>query len=240
MKSIACCQPHYLPWIGYFEMIDRVDEFWLLDDVDFIKREWKNRNRIRKERTSSETKWLTVPIARESQRGTWMCAAKLANESEWRTQHLDSLRHVYGGSAHFQEAMALAEKGLGASAATLADLNAALLRQLCDHLGIATELRRTSELSVAGKKTEKLVAICQAAGATHYLANNGSAAYLDTNAFLEAGITCDYQDYAHPNYRQACAGEELPFLSHLSILDLIANHGPESLAILRQGRPVPS
>ena len=78
--QVAICQPHYIPWIGYFEMIDRVDEFTFLDDVDFIKREWKNRNRIRRDRTSSETKWLSVPIERASQRGTHISDAQLARE----------------------------------------------------------------------------------------------------------------------------------------------------------------
>ena len=92
---VAVCQPHYVPWIGYFEMIDRVDEFVFLDDVDLIMREWKTRNRIRKERASVETKWLTVPIARGSRRATTIWAARIGGDGTWRARHLDALRAVY-------------------------------------------------------------------------------------------------------------------------------------------------
>ncbi len=92
---VAICQPHYIPWIGYFEMIDRVDEFVFLDDVDLIMREWKTRNRIRKERTGGEAKWLTVPIARECRRGTPIAGARLGGDPAWRSRHLDAFREVY-------------------------------------------------------------------------------------------------------------------------------------------------
>ena len=123
MKQIACCQPHYIPWIGYFEMIDRVDEFWFLDDVDFIKREWKNRNRIRKDRTGAEVKWLTVPIERASQRGTHIAAARLASDVDWRRRHLDAFRHVYRHAPFFADALELLEAGFARPAATIGELN---------------------------------------------------------------------------------------------------------------------
>ena len=93
-RQVAICQPHYLPWIGYFEMIDRVDLFVLFDDVHFIKREWKNRNRIRKERRGSDTRWLSVPIERACQRGTPICEARLAPEPDWRTEYGDLILAV--------------------------------------------------------------------------------------------------------------------------------------------------
>ena len=239
MKTIAILQPHYLPWIGYFEMIDRVDEFWLFDDVDFIKREWKNRNRIRGTPDGTEAKWLTVGIERSSQRGTPIAEARLATETDWRQRHLDAFREVYRHAPHFERAASLLERGLAGQHATLGDLNAALLSDLCRALGIHTPLRRTSTLTVAGVKTERLVAVCRAVGATHYLANDRSADYLDLDLFTRAGIELEYQAYAHPEYPQRSRGADLPFLSHLSVLDLIANHGPSALEIIRSGRGVP-
>ncbi len=234
---VAICQPHYIPWIGYFEMIDRVDEFVFLDDVDLILREWKTRNRIRKERRGQEAKWLTVPIAREDRRGVSIAAARLGADDGWRERHLNALRAVYGATPHFEDAYALLERGLAREARTLADLNVALLGDLCAYLGIDTALRRSSTLGTAGRKTEKLAAVCVAVGADSYLANNASADYLDPQRFAELGIELAFQDYRHPTYRQTSGGRELSFLSHLSVLDLIANQGPASGAILRQGRP---
>lgn len=235
--TIAICQPHYVPWIGYFEMIDRVDAFFFLDDVDFIKREWKNRNRIRKERLSADTKWLTVPIERACQRGTHIRDTRLAADGSWRRAHLDAFSHVYRRAPHFDDARRLLCEGLGARASTLADLNVRLVAGICAYLGIETPLARSSELGTTGSRTEKLVELCRRVGARSYLANNGSAAYLEPGRFADEGVILSYQDYGHPEYVQRSAGRQLPFLSHLSVLDLIANQGPRSLEIIREGRP---
>lgn len=235
-RTIAICQPHYLPWIGYFEMIDRVDAFYFHDDVDFIKQEWKNRNRIRKEQTGVETRWLTVPVERSCQHDTPLREVRIAADRAWRRRHRNTFRHVYRRAPHGDEAFELLDRGLAAGAASLADLNVHLVAGICAYLGITTPLERTSALAAGGRRTAKLVDLCERAGADAYLANNGSAAYLDLELFSAAGLECRYQDYVHPEYVQSSGGSRLPFVSHLSVLDLVANHGPRSLAVLREGR----
>lgn len=234
---IAICQPHYLPWIGAFEMIDRVDAFWCLDDVDFIKREWKNRNRIRKRADTAAAKWLSVPVRHDCQRATPMRSTAIGEEHDWRRRHLDAFADSYRRAPFGDEALELLRAGLAQRDAFLADLNLRLLKLVCDYLGITTPLERTSSLGIEGRKTERLLAVCRAVGADAYLANNGSAGYLETGRFADEGIACRFQDYEHPVYAQSWDGDPLPFLSHLSILDLIANHGPASLAVVREGRP---
>ncbi len=216
-------------------MIDRVDRFVMLDDVQFIRREWKNRNRVRKDRRSIETKWLTVPLHRKSQRNTRICDAEIDEGSDWRQKHRDSLRQVYGKAPHFADVEGVLD-GVNGDGRTLGDLNAALLQGFCCYLGIETELVRSSEMHVEGRKTEKLANLCTKIGAGFYLANNGSAAYLDPRCFSSRGIEWAFQDYRHPTYLQITGGEELPFLPYLSVVDLISNHGQHSLEILRQGR----
>ena len=238
-RSVAICQPHYLPWIGYFEMIDRVDLFVLFDDVDFIKREWKNRNRIRKERSSAETRWLSVPIERSSQRHTPICEARLSPEVNWPRQHLEAIRQVYGGAPHFDSIYPWLTALLQQPHSTLGELNCTLIEAFCDQVGVHTELVRSSSLQSHGSKTERLLSVLRAVEATSYLANNGSKNYLEPSLFEEAEIAWSFQDYERPDYAQRVAGQELPFLSHLSIVDLLMNHGPESLEIIRQGRPEP-
>jgi hypothetical protein len=236
-RQVAICQPHYLPWIGYFEMIDRVDLFVLFDDVHFIKREWKNRNRIRKERRGSDTRWLSVPIERACQRGTPICEARLAPEPDWRTAHLSALHQVYGAAPFFDDLYPWLQGLLAEPHATLGSLNCRLIGALCERLGIMTPRIQSSTLSATGAKTERLVSVLGAVEATDYLANNGSAAYLEPECFEEARISWAFQDYTHPHYAQRSGTTPLPFLSHLSVLDLMMNHGPHSLEILRQGRP---
>jgi len=232
----AICQPHYLPWIGYFEMIDRVDRFVFLDDAWFIKREWKNRNRIRMDPASARTRWLTVPIMRADQRDTPIHLARIDHTRPWTRHHLDCVRQSYRRTPFFDRVYPALRAWLAETPATLGELNVTLNTRLCALLGIETELLRASRLGVGGRKTARLAAICQAIGSPRYLANNGSAAYLDPACFHAVGVAWRYQDYTHPEYPQRVGRRDLPWISHLSVLDLLCNHGPESLAILRRGR----
>jgi len=236
--TCAILQPHYLPWLGYLEMIDRVDVFVFLDDADFIKREWKNRNRVREGPYATAARWLTVPIARDCQQGTPILAARINDDHAWVARHLDALRFAYRKAPRFDAVFPELETMLATRYGRLAELNIALLDWMCGRLGIATPRVRASSLGVPGRKTERLIGIAQAVGAYAYLANNASAAYLDEAAFAEAGIALAYQDYRHPVYGQFYAGTELPFLPQLSVIDLLMNQTPEmALATIRSGRP---
>lgn len=236
MKTVSICQPHYIPWIGYFEMIDRVDLFVFLDDVDYIKREWKNRNKIRGDIKSTKTKWLSIPIEKDHQRHTPIHVARIA-DTPWRQKHLDSFQHVYRKTRHFDNAYGILREGLNEPAESLGQFNQALVIRIAEYLGITTTFTQSSTLQTQGKKTDRLISIAEAVDASAYIANNGSSDYLEVDAFHRNGIDCSYQDYEHPEYFQWHENQRLPFLSHLSVLDLIANHGPDSLGLLRQGRP---
>ena len=139
MKSCAILQPHYLPWVGYFEMIDRVDVFVFLDDVQFIKREWKNRNRIRKTHNHAEGKWLSVPVNRADQHGL-LTEAHLFTGEDWAAGHLNAIRDTYGRSPFFADVFPLLKTALrGVRDTVLSELNIGLIDALCCILGITTE-----------------------------------------------------------------------------------------------------
>lgn len=238
-KSCAILQPHYLPWLGYFEMIDRVDLFVFLDDVQFIKREWKNRNRIRKTGTATETKWITVPIDRACQRGP-INEATLSKAENWVASHLASIHESYSKSPAYREFGPKLEQALlKHSKSTLAELNIGLLEEICRWLRIDTSIVRCSELGISGKREEKLRNVCEAVGANLYLANNATATYVTAEYFLEKGIGFETQGYSHPEYAQFYKSDKLPFIDYLSIMDLLFNHGDDSLSILRSGCPHP-
>ena len=234
--TCAICQPHYLPWIGYFEMIDRVDVFVLFNDVQFIKREWKNPNRIRKSPTGSDTKWLTVPVTQECQRSL-LKDARISNVHNWTAAHFESLQHTYRNTSFvFDHLMGLNEISEMYRDSSLADLNDALVTHICQQLGITTRLIKSSELHVNGKREDKLLNICKAIGADVYLANNSTGQYVQAEFFQRDGVDFVLQDYQHPEYKQTWKGRGLPFLSHLSIVDLLFNQGKQSLEIIRKGR----
>lgn len=235
--SCAILQPHYLPWIGYFDMIDRVDVFVLFDDVQFIKREWKNRNRIRKTATSNETKWMTVPINKDSQRKL-IKDALISNERDWVAEHGHSMIAVYRYAPYFDEYFPqLQEITKKHAERTLADLNIALLEYFCKIFGIQTRLVRSSELDTYGRREEKLLSLCKILNADFYLANNATAEYVEADFFRKEGIDFGMQDYRHPRYEQKYKTERLPFISYLSVVDLLFNCGTSSVEIIRQGDP---
>jgi len=233
----AICQPHYLPWMGYFEMIDRVDVFVFLDDVQFIKREWKNRNRIRKAARSPETMWLTVPIRKDTQRSR-LDEAMPAGHGDWHSGHVRSLEHVYSHSPGYGDvADELFEAMRPRPGDSLADINIRTVTRICGMLGVATRLERSSGLDAPGTKGDKLLALCRKLGCAAYLANDRTGDYLDVEGFEAAGVAVEFQGYSHPTYGQWHRGKALPFLSHLSVVDLLCNHGRDALDIIRSGRP---
>jgi hypothetical protein len=239
MTLAAILQPHYLPWIGYFEMIDRVDVFVFLDDADFIKREWKNRNRIRSGPYETNTRWLTVSVPRQAQHDTPLCEVPVAYpaDSDWPTHHARVISGAYCKAPAFPSVAPVLDI-IAQRHDTLANFNMTLVRAIMRDLGISTPLVLASDLKCDGFKTAKLVSICKAVGATHYLANNTSSTYLDLDLFTHAGIAVSYQDYVHPEYVQRFDGRRLDFISHLSVVDLICNigTGQAALDIVRQGR----
>jgi len=235
--SCAICQPHFLPWIGYFEMIDRVDAFVFLDDVQFVKREWKNRNKIRKTTDGEDTRWLTVPIEKKSQKSL-IKDAMISNESNWVRQHLQSIHHVYANTPYFKEYFTPIKNLIERyREATLARLNIALITYFCKELEVNTKLIRSSDLNVNGKKEVKLLNVCKALGSDLYLANNATGEYVEESYFKKDGIDFKLQNYRHPVYNQINKNKVLSFISHLSVIDIIFSHGSNSLEIIRTGNP---
>jgi len=236
---VAICQPHYLPWLGYFEMIDRVDCFVFLDHVDFCKRGWQNRNRIRKDGNADSPKWLSVPIEKSSQRrgAPASIAAARLDARDWRGTQLASIRQVYSRAPNFERVFPILEELLEDAPETLGVLNRKLILGLNALLGIDTPCISSSTLPVSGTKTQLLSSVLSCVGATRYLANNGSSVYLDGSVFDEQGVVWAYQDYTHPVYPQSFAGTTLPWLSHLSIVDALMNVEGDLLTLIRSGRP---
>jgi hypothetical protein len=226
---VAIHQPQFMPWLGYFDKMDQADLFVLLDTVQFKKNEFQNRNRIK---TAQGPMWLTVPVTyRFPQR---IAEVGVQRAEDWRRRHLQALRTNYARAACWAAAVA----GLEALYATdwegLAPLNVASVEWLRRELGIATPLRLASQLEACSEDpTGRLVEICQRLGATTYLAGAGGRDYMDLEAFARAGVAVTFQEYEHPTYPQCFDG----FTSHLSALDLVLNCGPQSLEVLRRGRP---
>ncbi|MBI5571091.1 MAG: WbqC family protein [Desulfomonile tiedjei] len=229
-KVVAICQPNFLPWLGYFEMGHRADVYVMLDDVQYPRREWVNRNKILSG-SPPGWMWLTVPLKKSSQTIA-INKVEVSDEAPWASTMLKSLRHVYGRapffSMYYDELAAL----LARPWQYLVDFNLGLIRWFCGKMGIHDNLALSSHLNVQLARDDKLVEICERLGATIYLANNGSKGYIDPSKFHHRGIGFVFQDYQHPTY----AVNGYQFVPYLSALDLLFWHGPDALSIILSGR----
>jgi hypothetical protein len=223
-------QPTYLPWLGYFDLMDQVDTFVLLDSVQFARRSWQQRNRIK---TRDGVRWLTVPVRSKGHRDQRISEVRIDPTTPFADAHLETIRHAYSRAAAYDAYADALATLMGRPHERLVDVNVALLEWLRTTLGIATPLVRSSTLNAHGEREGLLVEICRALGATRYVSPQGARVYLEsTTVFPDAGIELCYQGYQHPEYRQLHGA----FASHLSAIDALMNEGARSLDIIRSGR----
>ncbi len=229
-QAIAICQPNFLPWLGYFEMADRVDTFVMLDDVQYVRREWMNRNRFL---SNSEHgwQWLSVPLVKSPRETLIRDMVPLVDEG-WRARMTRTLLHSYARTPFFDRYVPEVFDLIMSPWESLASLNVATIRLIASWMEIPANLVMASDLDIPGRKDEKLAAICEYLGTKVYLANAGSRPYIKMSTFHQRGIGFVFQDYRHPVYSQG----DRPFVSHLSALDALFWHGPRAREIMLSGR----
>lgn len=220
-KRIAILQSNYIPWKGYFDLVNSVDEFVLLDTVQFTKADWRNRNRIK---TVHGVKWLTVPI---QTKGRYLQRIEEARtvDAQWAEHHWRRLSDAYRKAPAFAEAAALLQPIYDTSPTLwLSEINEHFLRSLNRLLGISTKIRRDREfdLEQVDDKTQRLIEICKQAGASEYVSGPAAKVYLDEAAFRDQGIQVSWFSYpAYPEYKQI----HPPFEHAVSVLDVIFHLG---------------
>ncbi len=216
----AIHQPQFLPWLGHFQKIRMADVFVFLDNVQFQKNEFQNRNRVP---TRSGVKWLTVPVSYAF--GDPIRDVRIASGRPWRRKILGTLEHAYGKSAHFAALMSAFRDMLSEDWPTLSQVNMASVRWLMENFCVNTETCLASDLPACDEdRTGRLVDICRHVGATTYLSGSLARRYLDIGRFEQAGIKVEFQHYEHPVYPQTSNGGD--FISHMSAIDALFNLGP--------------
>lgn len=224
---VSIHQPQYLPWLGYFDKIRRCDTFVFLDNVQFKKNEWQNRNRIK---TEQKWQWLTVPVIHRF--GQKICEVEINNTVRWGKKHLGALMTHYSKTPFFKEYIGFFEKTYTQDWQNLVDINIHVIEYLAEALGLSERtFVRASKYELREEPTERLVDICKQAGGNVYLSGKDGAGYLDSDKFEKENIQVIFQDYEHPRYPQLY-GEFEPYMS---AIDLLFNCGPESLSLLKKG-----
>jgi hypothetical protein len=226
---VAIHQPAYLPWLGYFERMARVDALIILDTVQFEKNSFDNRNRIRDKKAAQ---WLTVPVKTKGRFGEngWQ-RLEINHSTRWQEKQLRSLDQCYGKAAHWEPLRTILDEAFARDDSRLLDLNLFLIKRLTEMLGVGTPLLMASDYHPKFAKSELVLELLQAVNADQYLSGTQGRDYLDTAEFERRGFVVSFQDYEHPEYRQAYPG----FIPYLSVIDLYANHGEDSLDILLGG-----
>jgi len=221
---VAVHQPQYLPWLGYFDKIRRADVFCYLNDVQYKKNEWQNRNRIK---TAQGWQWMTVPVRyRFPQK---INEVYINNAVEWKKKHLQAMLTNYNRAPYFKQVVAILEDAFSKEWEFVSELNVHLIESFKKLLNLeAKKSVCSSGLKLREEPTDRLIDICRALGADTYLAGQGGMEYMDLERFEKNGLKVIVQEFKHPVYPQMF--EE--FQSHLSIVDLLCNCGPESVNII--------
>ncbi len=221
----AIMQPGYLPWLGFFEMMHNCDLFVFLDDVQYTRKDWRSRNRIR---TKEGWVFLTVPVLTKNRRFQLIKEAEINNHESWKKKHLHSLAINYRRAPYFDEYFPGLQHIYRKDWIYLADLDIEIIAWLSQKLGITTPTVRSSVLQTTGKREEKIINICKAIGAQVLYDTQAARDILDPEVFRDANIKIEFQDYRHPVYKQIYE----PFIPSMSVIDLLFQHGPKSLEIL--------
>jgi hypothetical protein len=225
---LAAHQPQYLPWLGYFDKMDRADVFVLLDTVQYKKNEWQNRNRIR---TATGWQWLTVPVHHRFPMS--IAEVRVDDGGPWRRKHREALR-IHHARAPFRDPILPAlEELLEEPFASLAELGTRSVRLLAGLLGVRTPIVLASTLQgIPSGADDRLIALCRRHGCSTYLSGAGGSEYMDPEAYRRAGVTVETQAFRHPVYPQAYPG----FEPNLSAVDLLMNCGPGAIRRVRETR----
>jgi hypothetical protein len=221
-KSIAIVQSSYIPWKGYFDLIASVDEFILFDDMQFTRRDWRNRNKIK---TPRGAQWLTIPVSVRGKFFQKICETEVS-DAGWAEVHWRTLTHYYSRAPHFRAYRDVFEElYAGPQATRLSQVNHAFLSAICHLLEIPARLTWSMDYRVCEGRTERLIELCRQAGASRYVSGPRAKDYMDESLFASAGIDLRYVDYDdYPEYHQLYP----PFDHHVTILDLIFNTGRDA------------
>lgn len=219
LKKVVILQSSYIPWRGYFDLINAADLFVFLDDVQFTSRDWRTRNQIL---TPQGLKWLTIPAGADRNR---LIQEVEIEDQSWKKNHRMQIHHAYSKAPFYRRFEPLLEALYENSITNLSAYNQHCLQLISRELRIETELTNAALFHASGRKTERLVEILGQVGGTHYITGPSAKGYLDEEMFRSQNIGLSYFDYqGYPAYRQMVPG----FHHQVSILDLLFNLGDQA------------
>lgn len=227
MKKLAIVQSNYIPWKGYFDLIAAVDEFILYDNVQYTRRDWRNRNQIK---TPDGLQWLTVPVKVKGRYEQQIRETEIENDT-WAEAHWKSLTGNYRRAPHFTEIADWLEPIYRQETFThLSVLNRRLIEAICSYLGITTTISNAWDYELVEGKTERLISLCQQTGSQEYISGTSASVYINEQSFADRNIRLTWFNYqGFPDYPQLWGN----MIHQVSVLDLLFNCGRQSPRYLR-------
>ena len=218
-KRVIITQSNYIPWKGYFDNINQVDVFVIYDDMQYTKRDWRNRNKVK---TEHGLKWLSIPVEVKGKYHQKINETLVA-DPKWGANHWNTMRHAYRNAPCFAEVKDhFEELFLNPVSDNLSHINQSLIERVNSYLGIEVEMRRSEEFELEEGKTERMVGICEQLGATDYYTGPAAQGYMEEECFTQRGVNVHYFDYAgYPEYEQVHGD----FEHGVTILDLLFHMG---------------
>jgi hypothetical protein len=223
MKCVIL-QPSYIPWRGYFDQINQADVFVFYDDVQYDKHGWRNRNQIK---TTNGKKWLTIPVHSHGvvTQHIPIHQVQITWNAPWNESHSKALKLAYGKAPYFEKYEPLLNQFFSRRDELLSDFTIEFTIALARELGNQhTRFLRSSELTLTGQRTDRLLAVLEKVGADHYISGPSAREYIEPEKFGAAGIRLEYMTYDYPEYPQLYP----PYDPFVSILDLLFMTGPEA------------
>lgn len=217
--KVLISQSNYIPWKGYFDAISKADVFVIYDDMQYTRRDWRNRNKIK---TQNGVSWLSIPVDVKGKFNQKINETRISDLG-WAAKHWETIRHNYCKAAYFQEVKDFFEPlYLNCKELYLSEVNFRFIKACCDYLEIKTEFKWSSEFDLKGDKSEKLLNLCLDLKGSTYISGPAAKEYLDLDLFEKSGINLEWMEYSgYPEYPQLHGA----FVHHVSILDLLFNTG---------------
>jgi hypothetical protein len=218
MKKVAILQSNYIPWKGYFDMINMVDEFILYDNVQFTKNDWRNRNRIK---TPDGLTWLSIPVYHHMNQ---TIRETKVSQKNWNEKHWKTIKQNYSKAKYFKQYSDIFESlYLGIKTENLSEINRIFIEKINEIIGIHTKISWAWEYNISGDRVDRLIDLCKVIGANIYLSGPSAKDYLDESLFKKEGFNVEWMDYSgYTEYNQLSPP---PFEHGVTILDLLFNTG---------------
>ena len=230
--KVAILQSNYLPWKGYFDIINMVDLFIFYDDVQYTTKDWRNRNRIK---TRDGVQWLTIPCP--SSRSQLICDIRLT-DPHWQQKHWRTICYHYSKARYFEEYRHFFENiYTGRTWHSLSQFNQYTIQLISKRFLFSnTRFEDSRQYTLQGQKEERVLDLLDQCGASSYLCGPSAQSYIIEDHFIEAHIELIWMDYSgYPVYDQLYP----PFDHHVTILDLIFNEGPHTMDYMKSINPIP-